>query len=73
MTKQLNLGESIFFIFVIIIFLIGVILLIVASTLDAEKYKKEIRIFKLFWWISFGIFVLAAIYLAILNYLANKK
>lgn len=73
MTKQLNLGESIFFIFVIIIFLIGVILLIVASTLDAEKYKKEIKIFKLFWWISFGILILAAIYLAILNYLANKK
>ncbi len=73
MTKQLNLGESIFFIFVVIIFLIGFILLIVASRLDAEKYKKEIKIFKLFWWISFGIIVLAAIYLAILNYLANKK
>ena len=73
MTKQLNLGESIFFIFVVIIFLTGFILLIVASRLDAEKYKKEIRIFKLFWWISFGIIVLAAIYLAILNYLANKK
>ena len=73
MKKQLNLGESIFFIFVVIIFLIGVILLIVASVLDKEKYKKEIRIFKLFWWISFGILILAAIYLAILNYLANKK
>ncbi len=73
MTKQLNLGESIFFIFVVIIFLIGVILLIVASVLDKEKYKKEIRIFKLFWWISFGIIVLSAIYLAILNYLANNR
>jgi hypothetical protein len=71
--KSLSLIQTIFFIVAFIIFLIGIVLLIIASTLNTEKDKKKIDKYMLFWWISFGIVILAMIYLGIILYLANRK
>ena len=71
--KKLSLIQTIVFIVAFIIFLIGTVLVIIASTLKPEKDKKKINTYMLFWWISFGIFILAMIYFVIIAYLANKK
>ncbi len=70
--KKLSLLQTIFFIVAFIIFLIGVVLMIIASTLDTKKDKKKIDKYMLFWWISFGIVILAMIYLGIIVYLENN-
>ena len=71
--KSLSLLQTIFFIVAFIIFLIGIVLMIIASTLNTEKDKKKINKYMLFWWISFGIVILAMIYLGIIAYLENRK
>ena len=71
--KKLSLLQTIFFIVAFIIFLIGIVLMIIASTLNTQKDKKKIDKYMLFWWISFGIVILAMMYLGIIVYLENRK
>jgi len=71
--SRLSVVESIFITIVIISFLTGAVLLITAGFLNQEKDKEKIKTFKLFWWISFGIFVLTILYYLITIYLRHRN
>lgn len=71
--SHLSVIDYIFITIVCISFLIGAALLIAAGFLNKEKDKEKIKKFKIFWWVSFSIFVLTMLYYLITSYLTHKN